>query len=148
MELLTVLFTQYFFYVICTFYHSVSYFTAQHVSLIPEKGIAGSLNLTWSLKKLGFASVSNLFMMFRLTLKFGLHHVLKTDQRRKSWIFCNVTSLLSKNANWSQCIKNKTFKRWHFWPYHTFVKQIHFKIIKNFSKRTLTSEATSIHFSH
>ena len=24
-------------------------------------------------------------MMFRLTLKFGLHCVLRTDQRRKSW---------------------------------------------------------------
>ena len=29
-------------------------------------------------------------MMFRLTLKFGLHRFLRTDQRRKSRTPCNV----------------------------------------------------------
>ena len=37
-----------------------------------------------------FQSCGTVFMMFRLALKFGLHRVLKTDQRRKSRTPCST----------------------------------------------------------
>ena len=39
---------------------------------------------------------SNLCIMFRLTLKFGLHRVSRTDQRRKSRTPCTVVIVYSK----------------------------------------------------